>query len=64
MIRKKTQTVKGHQLSSPRLTATGLRLLLLYVAGPILALLALIDGALYLYFRFVLGLCYGVWCWF
>lgn len=64
MIRKKAQVVKGHRLPAPALTRTGLRLLLQYVAVPFIALLALADFALYLFFRFALGQCYGVWCWF
>lgn len=49
-------------LRSPRLTATGLRLLLTYVAAPILAALALLDLGLYLFFRLALDRCYGVLC--
>lgn len=54
----------GHRLASPALTKTGLRLILQYVAAPILALLALIDLGLFLVFKYAFGQCYGVWCWF
>ena len=64
LIRKKAQEVMGHQLASPALTKTGLRLILQYVAAPILALLALIDLGLFLVFKYAFGQCYGVWCWF
>ncbi|MEM9234522.1 MAG: hypothetical protein AAGA69_09850 [Pseudomonadota bacterium] len=64
MIRKKAQEVMGHRLPSPRVTRTGLRLFLQYVAVPLIALLALADLGLYLFFKYALGQCYGVWCWF
>lgn len=63
MIRKKAQEVMGQTLPAPALTGTGLRLLLLYVALPILAFLALLDFKLFLLFKYVFGQCYGVWCW-
>lgn len=62
MFRRKKQVVQGHHLPSPRLTLTGVRLLLQYIALPILLVLTLIDGLLYLFFRFALDSCYGVWC--
>lgn len=64
MIRKKPQEIMGHTLPAPALTRTGLRLLLQYVAAPILAGLVLIDLGLFLIFKYALGQCYGVWCWF
>lgn len=64
MIRKKPQEVKGHILPAPALTRTGLRLILTYVAAPLIGVLALADFALFLFFKFALGQCYGVWCWF
>lgn len=62
MIRKKTQEIMGHRLPAPAITRTGLRLLLTYVALPLIALLALADLGLYLFFKYALGQCYGVWC--
>ena len=62
MIRKKAQEVMGHRLPAPAITRTGLRLLLTYVALPLIALLALVDLGLYLFFKYALGQCYGVWC--
>ena len=62
MIRKKAQDVMGHRLQAPALTRTGLKILLGYVALPIVALLALADVGLYLFFKYALGQCYGLWC--
>lgn len=62
MLRRKTQTVKGHTLPAPRMTGTGLRLMLQYVALPMMGVLIAADVMLYLFFRFVLGRCYGVLC--
>lgn len=62
MFRRKTQTIMGHTLPSPRVTRTGFRLMLLQVAAPLLIILLLMDVALYLFFRFVLDSCYGVLC--
>ncbi|MEM9618498.1 MAG: hypothetical protein AAF936_11100 [Pseudomonadota bacterium] len=64
MLRPKTQVVNGMRLPAPRLTLTGLRLILQYCAAPIVGALISIDIALYFYFREVYGVCYGVWCWF
>ncbi|ADM10040.1 hypothetical protein PB2503_09939 [Parvularcula bermudensis HTCC2503] len=64
MIRRKKQAIKGQHLPAPALTPTGLRLLLLYGALPIIAGLAVLDGLLYLIFRFGFDRCYGVWCFF
>lgn len=66
MIRPRTQDQKkaSHQEAypPPKLTRTGLRIALIYIALPILGLLAAADVLLYLYFRYVLGSCYGVLC--
>lgn len=52
----------GHRLPAPAITGTGLRLFLQYVALPIIGLLALADLGLFLFFKYALGQCYGVWC--
>ena len=52
----------GHRLPAPAITRTGLRLLLTYVALPLIALLALVDLGLYLFFKYALGQCCGVRC--
>ena len=62
MLRKETQTVMGHTLRSPRITKAGFRMMLLYAVLPMMAVLGALDGILYLFFRYVLGSCYGVWC--
>ena len=62
MIRKKPQEIMGYRLSAPAMTRTGLRLLLQYVAAPIIGLLALADLGLFLIFKYLFGQCYGVWC--
>lgn len=64
MFRRKVQEVLGHRLPSPRMTGTGMRLLLQYIALPILVILGLMDAVLFLFFKFALDRCYGVWCWF
>ena len=64
MIRKKAQEVMGKTLPSPALTRTGLRLLLQYIALPMLVVLTLADLGLFLLFKFAFGQCYGVWCMF
>ena len=62
MFWRKTQEVKGHKLPAPRLTGTGLRLILTYLALPFLLVLTLMDVALYFYFKLALDSCYGVLC--
>ena len=64
MFRKKTQSVMGRTLPSPRVTRDGFVMMLLYFAAPIMTVLVGIDALLYLFFRHVYGVCYGVWCWF
>jgi len=64
MLRKKTQTVMGHTLPSPRVTRDGFVMMLVYFAAPMMAVLIGIDALLYLLFRYAFGQCYGVWCWF
>ncbi|MEM9495488.1 MAG: hypothetical protein AAGA09_05755 [Pseudomonadota bacterium] len=64
MLRKKTQTVLGHQLPSPRVTRDGFVMMLAYFAAPMMAFLIGVDVLLYVFFRVVYGECYGVWCWF
>ncbi|MEM9988201.1 MAG: hypothetical protein AAF723_01680 [Pseudomonadota bacterium] len=49
-------------MPSPRLTGTALRLMLLYIALPMIVGLALIDVILFLVFKYAFGSCYGVWC--
>lgn len=64
MLRPKTQVVNGQRLPAPRLTLTGLRMILQYCAAPVVGFLVSVDVALYFYFREMHDVCYGVWCWF
>jgi len=52
----------GWRIAPPRLTLAAYIAGLKYVALPILAALALLDGVLYLFFDKLLGRCYGLWC--
>ena len=61
--RSKTETVKGHRLPPPRLTAAGWGVLALYVIAPFLGVLLALDGLLYLLFRYGFDAsCYGLLC--
>lgn len=65
MIRRSAQgTPKkaAKPFRSPRLTPTGVRVLLQYVAGPILLVLLAMDIALYFIFKVFYNSCYGVLC--
>ena len=62
-LRRSPERVHGHVIPAPRLTRTALAYFLGYVAAPVLALLLALDVALYLLFRDVFGICYGVLCW-
>jgi len=64
MFRKKTQTILGHKLPSPRVTRDGFIMMLSYFALPLMTALVGIDALLYLYFLYAHDTCYGVWCWF
>lgn len=61
MIRPKTQD-NAPAYRAPRLTGTGIRVLVQYVAAPVLLALLALDVALYLVFRFGFQSCYGVLC--
>ena len=55
---------KKKVLRAPRLTGWGYLYLFAYLGLPLLMLLAALDGLLYLFFRFGLDRCYGIWCFF
>lgn len=63
MFRKKTQTVMGQDLPSPRLTRGGVIMILTHFAAPIVAVLIAVDVMLYFVFKAAFGWCYGLWCW-
>ncbi|MGV6820681.1 MAG: hypothetical protein ACWA5T_09325 [Parvularcula sp.] len=58
-LKKKTNR---QRFRPPHLTATGVRVILQYLALPILLALTVIDFGLYLVFRFGFDRCYGVLC--
>lgn len=57
-----TQTIMGWRIAPPRLTLAAYIAGLKYIALPILAGLALLDGVLYFIFDTLLDRCYGLWC--
>ena len=64
IMRRKATEVMGHTIRSPRLTGAGAWWIVSRLGLPLLAVLALLDGILYLYFKYIVGICYGFWCWF
>ena len=52
----------GWRIAPPRLTLAAYMAGLQYIALPILAALALLDGVLYFIFDHLLDRCYGLWC--
>ena len=52
----------GWRITPPRLTLAAYGAGLKYVALPVLAALALLDGVLYFIFDKLLDRCYGLWC--
>lgn len=55
---RKADTVMGHTIKEPRLTAMAIWLVFLYVGLPLLVVTGLMDLAMQLFF----GICTGVWC--
>ena len=62
-LRRSPGRVHGHVIPPPRLTRRALAYFLGYVAAPALLVLLALDVALYVVFRDVFGICYGVLCW-
>ena len=60
--KNKNKTVMGWRIAPPRLTAQAYGFFLLYVALPVLLVLALLDGIFYIFFRYALDRCYGLLC--
>jgi len=56
------ETIMGWRITPPRLTLAAYGAGLKYVALPVLAALALLDGVLYFIFDKLLDRCYGLWC--
>lgn len=62
-LRRSPERIHGHVIPAPRLTRTALVRFLAYVAAPVLLLLLALDVVLYVVFRDLFGICYGVLCW-
>ena len=62
-LRRTPERVHGHVIPAPRLTRRALAYFLAYVAAPVLLLLLALDVVLYVVFRDLFGICYGVLCW-
>lgn len=62
MKRTKVKTISGWRIAPPRLTVWAYIMAFKYVFLPLLAALALLDILFYVFFREVLGSCYGVMC--
>lgn len=60
--RNKLETVKGYRLPPPRLTLGAVWAGSKYFLLPFLLVLGGLDAALYVYFKEVLGRCYGIFC--
>lgn len=56
-------SVGGRRVPGPRLTAWGALMIVVWLGLPLLAVLALLDLALYLVFTQMLSRCYGLACW-
>ena len=56
------ETIKGHTIAPPRITAVGYWLACRYVLLPLVLGLLVLDVVLFLLFRYVLNSCYGVLC--
>ena len=54
--------IKGFSAPTPRPTGWALIYVLVFVAAPLIGMLALLDLALYLFFEHVLGMCYAIFC--
>lgn len=57
-MKARTQTILGHTLPEPRLTAAGLTLLMLAATLPVLIIGSLLDLAV----QWLFGVCVGLWC--
>jgi hypothetical protein len=60
--RTKITTVKGYRVAPPKLAFGAIWAALKYFLLPMVIILGALDGLLYLYFKQVLGTCYGVLC--
>ena len=59
---RKLETVKGHQIAPPRITAAGYWRIFLYLILPLLAAALLLDGLVYTIMRYGFDACVGLYC--
>ena len=59
---RKVESVMGHRIAPPRMTPWAPLYLVIYGAGPALAVLGALDLGLFLFFRYALDRCYGIAC--
>lgn len=59
---RKTAVVDGHALPGRRLTVWALYYFLLYFAAPVIGAALVLDGLLFLLFKYYLDACFGVFC--
>ncbi len=57
------ESVMGHDLPGPRLTARGLWIAALWLTGPALGVIALADIVGWWVARMIWNVCFGVVCW-
>lgn len=57
-VKHRPENVMGHVLPEPKLTATGIVLLVLWVSVPVLVVGSLLD----LLVQWLFGVCVGLWC--
>ncbi|MBI1364005.1 MAG: hypothetical protein GC134_08465 [Proteobacteria bacterium] len=56
------QRIYGYHLPRQRPTLWALGYILMYFAAPFLGVLLVLDGVLYLIFKYVFHTCYGILC--
>lgn len=59
---KTAATVYGHRIPEARTTRLGVRLAVLYLGLPTLALLLLFDLLVWAFFEAAFGACVALWC--
>ncbi|MEZ5847238.1 MAG: hypothetical protein R3C70_10865 [Geminicoccaceae bacterium] len=62
MAMKPCHSVKGSVAATPRPTGRAWILVMIFLGLPFIAVLALADVALWLFFKHVLASCYGIFC--
>lgn len=62
-LRKKVEAVYGKTLPAPRMTHGAIKLMLVYVGLPIVALGVVLDVMVWAIARAAFDVCIGLWCW-